>query len=519
MARRGPTSEDETVGLPGPRGGGVGRRRALTGVLVAAAVLLPGCSFSPTSPSSIATLRVGPAHPNIVFVLTDDLAGNLVQYMPHVLALQRNGMSFSNYTVTDSLCCPSRSSILTGDYPHDTGVFTNSPPLGGYAEFRAHGDEQNTFAVALQKAGYRTAFMGKYLNGYHPGVGGAGPRTRVPPGWDEWDGVGYGYPEYGYRIAHDTSSRSYGYRPQDYLTSVLARRATAFIGSAASSRSPFFLEVATFAPHRPFVPAPTDTAAFPGLRAPRSAAYDVLPTDPPAWLRGRRPLTTAEKARIDRDYRLRAQDVLSVDRLLGSIEAALRSAGASRDTVIVFSSDNGYHMGEYRLTPGKMTAFDTDVTVPLVVAGPGIPAGTTTRAVVQNVDLAPTFESWAGVPPNPGVDGRSLLGLLHGDRLAGWTTAALIEHRGPDTDPTDPDHQPFRSGNPPSYEAIRTATYTYVEYATGAKEYYDRVADPLELHNVFGQLSVRRKERLHRTLRALETCHGAAACTVARAAG
>ncbi len=483
------------------------------------AALLVGCSSSPTAPASHAATGVGSAGPNIVFVLTDDLSSNLVPYMPHVLALEREGMSFSNYTVTDSLCCPSRSSILTGDYPHDTGVFTNSPPLGGYAEFRAHGDQRKTFAVALQRAGYRTAFMGKYLNGYHPRIWGAHPRTRIPPGWDEWDGVGYGYPEYGYRIAHDATSRYLGHRPRDYLTSVLARRARAFIGSAASSGSPFFLEVATFAPHRPFVPAPTDTAAFPGLRAPRSAAYDVLPTDAPAWLKGRRPLTTAETARIDREYRLRAQDVRSVDRLLASVEAALGSAGASRDTVIVFSSDNGYHMGEYRLTPGKMTAFDTDVTVPLVVSGPGVPGGTTSPAVVQNVDLAPTFEAWAGLAPDPGTDGRSLLGLLRGDRVAGWTTAALVEHRGPDTDPTDPDHQPFRSGNPPSYEAIRTATYTYVEYASGAKEYYDRLTDPFELHNVVGQLSARRRERLHRTLRALETCRGAAACTVARAAG
>jgi arylsulfatase A-like enzyme len=253
--------------------------------------------------------------------------------------------------------------------------------------------------------------------------------------------------------------------------------------------------------------------------APRSAAFDTLPTHPPAWLKVRRPLTTQELHTIDREYRLRVQDVQSVDRLLASIETALRSAGASRNTVIVFSSDNGYHMGEYRLAPGKLTAFDTDITVPLVVSGPGIPPATTSPAVVQNVDLAPTFEALAGLPPNPGVDGRSLVALMHGARVAGWTTAALVEHRGPDTNLADPDHPPPHSGNPPSYEAIRTATYTYVEYATGGKEYYDRVTDPLELHNVVAQLSPHRQTMLHRTLRALETCHGAAQCTVARGAG
>jgi N-acetylglucosamine-6-sulfatase len=107
----------------------------------------------------------GGRRPNIVFVLTDDLSENLVRYMPHVLQMQRSGVSFSNYFVTDSLCCPSRASILTGRYPHDTRVFDNSPPEGGYSVFRERGEEQETFALALQREGYRTALMGKYLNG------------------------------------------------------------------------------------------------------------------------------------------------------------------------------------------------------------------------------------------------------------------------------------------------------------------------------------------------------------------
>src|SRR5204862_3299253 len=108
-----------------------------------------------------------PPRPNVVFILTDDLSWDLVQYMPRVQQMQRDGMTFTNYFVTDSLCCPSRASIFTGRFPHNHGVLTNTPPSGGFAAFRS-GAQRQTFATALHAAGYRTAMMGKYLNGYHP---------------------------------------------------------------------------------------------------------------------------------------------------------------------------------------------------------------------------------------------------------------------------------------------------------------------------------------------------------------
>jgi N-acetylglucosamine-6-sulfatase len=154
--------------------------------------------------------------------------------------------------------------------------------------------------------------------------------------------------------------------------------------SAATGAGP-----AAFAPHAPYTPAPRDANSFPGLPAPRGPAFDTLPADSPPWLAGREPLTAVEKAVIDASYRKRAQAVQAVDRLIGTLRAALAASGVARDTYVVFSSDNGYHMGQYRLNPGKMTAFDTDVRVPLVVAGPGVAAGTTSRAAVQNIDLAP----------------------------------------------------------------------------------------------------------------------------------
>jgi N-acetylglucosamine-6-sulfatase len=472
----------------------------------------------------------GLRRPNIVFVLTDDLAENLVPYMPHVLQMQREGVSFSDYFVTDSLCCPSRASIFTGRYPHDTRVFDNSPPEGGYAVFRERGEERETFALALQRRGYATALMGKYLNGYKPNgaVAGLGEGATagdgasvaaaaqgsagVPPGWSEWDVAGDGYPEYGYHMNSDGHVRAYGYSSRDYLTGVIARKGLAFIDRAAARRQPFMLELATFAPHSPYTPARRDYGEFPGLRAPRTPAFNAVGTEEPAWLRHFEPLGPPQVAQIDAKFRLRAQAVQAVDRMIGEIEAKLAAKGLARDTYIVFSSDNGLHMGEHRLRPGKLTAFDTDIKVPLIVTGPGVPAGRTVRAMSENIDLCPTFDELAGAPIPPSADGRSLLALMHGRRAPGWPRVVLIEHHGRVADRGDPDLPTRGSGNPPSYEALRTPSSLYVEYVTGEREYYDLRRDPFELHNIAAYLPAARLRRLHRALVRIEHCHGARAC-------
>ncbi|WP_275293942.1 sulfatase [Amycolatopsis sp. La24] len=444
--------------------------------------------------------------PNIVLVLTDDLSMNLLPYLPHVQEMARNGTSFANYTVTDSLCCPSRSSLFTGMVPHDTGVFTNGGADGGYRVFHGRGDDKSTYATSLQQAGYRTAMMGKYLNGYQPKSDG------IPPGWNEWDVAGNGYREFDYDLNENGTVKHYGKKPEDYLVDVMADKAARFVASSAADHTPFAMELATFAPHGPYTPAPRDAGAFPGLTAPRGPAYDTLPSSPPSWLASRTPLTDREKQTIDKDFRKRAQAVQSVDKMIGTVQAALDKAGVRGNTDLVFTSDNGYHMGEYRLTPGKQTAFDTDVHVPLIVTGPGVKAGATVDQPAENIDLRPTFEALAGAPTPAPVDGESLVPLLNGTAPPAWRTVGLVEHHGPDFDKNDPDKPAKNSGNPTTYEAIRSTAYTYVEYADGAKEYYDRTTDPQELHNTAAQLPPDKARQLHDTLRAMASCHGAAAC-------
>ena len=476
----------------------------LTAVILAAACTSSGAAHPAASGRGSATGGTS-ARPNFVFVLTDDLAWNLVSHMPHVVGLQRAGTTLSHYYVVDSLCCPSRSAIFTGEYPHDDGVFTNSGQDGGYATYNARGDQSKSFAVALQKSGYQTAMMGKYLNGYQPS-------DPIPPGWNEWDVAGNGYPEFNYTLNQDGKQVHYGHQPDDYLVDVLSGKAGSFIDSSASAHKPFMLEVATFAPHAPYTPAPRYAHAAKTVAYPKTPAYDQLPASPPSWLAQRSPLTTKQQKSILKDYRKRVEADLAVDDLIGHLESVLKAKGVAGNTYIVFSSDNGYHMGEYRLLPGKQTAFDTDIHVPLVVSGPGVPAGRTATQLASNIDLAPTLETLAGVPASSTVDGHSLAGVWHGQNPADWRQAILIEHHGPDDTPGDPDAQNQQHADPPSYEAVRTASGLYVKYSNGNQEYYDTATDPYELDNLAAKGI---PATLPRALSAMENCHTAATCWTA----
>jgi len=167
------------------------------------------------------------------------------------------------------------------------------------------------------------------------------------------------------------------------------------------------------------------------------------------------------------------------------------------------------------MMPGKMTAYDTDIHVPLIVTGPGVPAGRTVEEIVQNIDLCPSFTELGFAAAPSGIDGRSLVPLLRGETPEGWRTLALVEHRGRVRNLTDPDLPGHRSGNPPTYEAIRTATSLYVKYANGEKEYHDLVADPDELRNSYAALPDDRKAALHAALNAVQNCHDATSCRAA----
>jgi arylsulfatase A-like enzyme len=499
-----------------------------------------------------ATVTTKTSRPNIVFILTDDL--DAATYDPAQFPELRNlmtsvGTTFTHFYVDDSLCCPSRASILRGQYVHNTGVLNNTTPTGGFERFHADGRERSTVATWLHARGYRTGLFGKYLNGYPDTVS---PRY-VPPGWDRWVSPSGGnpYSEYHYQLNDDGKLVAYGNQPSDYLVDVLSHKATRFMSSVG--RHPFFAYIAPFVPHEPATPAPRYANAFPGVTAPRPSSYDQqAPSNSPSWLHDRPPLSPAVQRYIDILYRRRLQDMLGIDDLLRNVVDTLQRNGQLDNTYIFLGSDNGFHLGQHRLPPGKETAFDEDIRVPLVVRGPGVPHGTT-AAMAMNTDLAPTFAALAGASTPRFVDGRSLLPLLHaGPTPRTWRRGALVEHYGrvdvpplhpatttvepPDrflpsspVAPSDPDDDegfnraetgaPPRSRLPlqslnafgvavPEYQALRTGRHLLVEYTDGQYQLFDTSRDPNELDDLAGKASRRVLRPLVATLQKLERCKG-----------
>lgn len=479
-----------------------------------------------------ATVAQAPARPNIVVIMADDLDKEMLDtllalgFLPNIEQLVvRRGFRFNHAFVTNSPCCPSRATYLSGQYSHNHGVHKNSPPDGGVGDFDDGTKGGQTLATVLQRAGYRTAHVGKYLNMY--GSDRSAPatspenRTYVPPGWNRWEAlVDYStYNVYNYTISayNDRTDPApvgtpvpYGHSPEEYQTTVLAERAAAVIAEAQAyfPNQPLFLTVTPLAPHvelftiqltfldgqeyadqwRWFIrPNPLDREAkprrwnyifnemplLPGLK-PSFNEADV--TDKPTFLQ-RPEMTQTDPSGKPSDieavtfqYRTRMAAMLAVDDLVGRVAAALGPDLAR--TVILFTSDNGFLHGEHRMAE-KLVAYEESIRVPLYLAAPGVQGPVDVNAMVANTDLAPTLVALAGTALAH-ADGRSLLPLLGGTPPAAWRQRLLVEHwRDEEGGELDlPDFTAVRTGPADTY-----SERLYVEYSSGgamiATELYD----------------------------------------------
>jgi N-acetylglucosamine-6-sulfatase len=408
--------------------------------------------------------------PNIVFVLSDDEDIGIHAQMPRVKALiEEEGVTFEDFFTTYPLCCPSRASILRGQYPHNTLVLGNLPPEGGFLAFRHLGLEGSTIATWLQGAGYRTAFYGKYLNGY--------AETDAPaPDWDEWHAANNdGYFNVNYKLNENGKVVAYGGAPEDYLTDVIAGKAADHIRRFSAEGRPFFLYVATFAPHSPYNPAPRHKGMFRDAELPRPPSFnedDV--SDKPGFIQELPRLSEDQIAQITTHHRQRLECLQAVDELVETLVDTLKDTGELERTYIVYASDNGFHLGEHRMLEGKDTAYEEDIRVPLAIRGPGIPKGEQVSGIALNIDLAATFAAWAGIPTPDFVDGRSLMPLVDNPG-APWRRSFLIQRLGLESD---------ERLAPANAFAIRTGRYTYVAYNNGEREMYDLATDPDQLQSI-----------------------------------
>jgi len=479
-------------------------------------------------------------HPNIVFVLADDLDYASIQYMPKLkLLITDQGLTFTNYFVSMSLCCPSRTATLRGQYGHNTQILGNTPPTGGFEKFYELGEEKSTIAVWLQDAGYSTMLAGKYLNGYPE----RNNMMYIPPGWTEWYSPmkGNAYSEYDYTLNENGKQVAYGNKPEDYGTDVYVHKAVDFIQRNTKDGKPFFIYLAPYAPHAPYTPAPRHTNLFPDAKAPRTPNYNEADvSDKPNYIRNRPLLTQRQMNTLDDDYRKRLQSLQAVDGGIETIVNTLKANGQFDNTYIFFTSDNGYHMGNHRQMTGKVAPYEEELRVTMIVRGPSVPAGKTLQHLTGNIDLAPTWAELAGAKAADFVDGRSLVPLMQDKppTLNQWRQEYAIENgpdqanlalampvpntdegllEPPDRDETEAASFPLQQQlglGVPHFRGIRLQTMSFVEYHTGERELYDIKADAYQLQNLASNADPKFIAQLSARLKEMTTCK-ASACRTA----
>jgi arylsulfatase A-like enzyme len=467
----------------------------LATAVATASLALAGRATQP----SVVRAAVSADAPNVLVIETDDQTLESMRVMQNVNSLiGAQGATFSNSFVNYSLCCPSRSTFLTGQYAHNHGVWSNQPPQGGFPRFESlHAN--NNVAVWLQRAGYYTALIGKYLNEYDN-------KPPVPPGWSEWHAVAPDDQKvYDYTLNDNGELTTYGHAKSDFKDDVLTRKAVYFLNRRASKPRPFFLWLTYTAPHiggpNPNPQPPHDCTGTAKPPARYAHAFDAEPlpmppdfneanvSDKPPAVRNLPLLDDAQIADIQRRYRCELESLLAVDDGVQKVVAALEAKGDLDNTLIVYTSDNGYFHGEHRIPSEKLRVYEESVRVPLEMRGPGIPPGVTVNPPVINADLAPTIVDAADVTGGLDMDGRSLLPVIQAP-ATDRNRDLLIEE--------------------PTLKAIRTPRYLYAEYENGDTELYDLRNDPYELKSLaraasYSSVRSTLRFRLHK----LESCAGA----------
>jgi N-acetylglucosamine-6-sulfatase len=491
-----------------------------------------------------ATTATGATRPNIVMILSDDLDDRISPFWDRATSqglddplkktralIVDKGVRFTNAFAPTPICCPARSTLLTGLYGHNTGVLTNAGPYGGWQTFVNNGNEQKTVAVQMQAAGYNTGLIGKYLNGIE-----ADP-THIPVGWSSWQAfvdnnsyVGYGYTvnENGTLVKYGGPNEKAPDGGDNYATDVVSRKAVAFLNNAKQTPDqPFFLYVAPTAPHLPLPPAPRD-AHNPYEHAdspqpPNFQEADVSDKSP--WLRSNADLRAAEVASWNPiDYRNRQGSLYALDDLVASVIDTLKKNGQLDNTYVIFTSDNGYNLGAHRLIH-KMVPYEESIRVPLAIRGPGVPAGVKRPEMAAEIDFTPTVLGWAAVQPTSELDGMSWQPLLSTSAVSHWRTDLLLQYvengAANGIAAEMPPSVPVLLGQDiPSYRALRNQDYLYADFtAPGADqvhqyELYDLKKDPYELFNLLSTPAGKAKyasliQTLQARMDALTVCKGA----------
>jgi arylsulfatase A-like enzyme len=452
---------------------------------------------------------------NVVVVMSDDQDFRSMHVMPKTRRLiGARGTTFAQEMTSFPLCCPSRATYYTGQYAHNHGVKWNFWPLGGFYKLK----QAETLPVWLHRAGYHTIHIGKYLN-----ETGERDAKQIPVGWDDYmggvDPSTYDY--YGFTINHNGKLHTYPRTPENYSTDVYAGLAEKAISKASRAGKPFFLNVAPNAPHTVSAKSNAEIEGTPALPPPRyksrfaNAPFPHYPnlneldvSDKPSFVTKLwpNPLTPDDIDSLTAHYRGRMGALLGVDDLVERVVKALKRAGVYENTDIIFTSDNGWSLGEHRFrdpitedhraTGVKYFPYEGTARVPLMAAGPDFPKGRVVKGVTVNADLAPTIEQITGAKPKLPQDGRSLVPVAKRPSLVDGRGVLLEAFENP-------------RGAPP-YHSIRTERYRYDVMGDGEESLYDLKVDPWEMeskHNDPRYAAI--KAILAAKVKTLAGCHGA----------
>ncbi len=506
--------------------------------------------------NSGAKAEVDKAHPNVVFILLDDMQMELLPHMKSVNTLLKDrGMYFDNYYDNMTLCCPARASILRGQYAHNTGVKSNTTPNGGFEKFHTNGDEKSTIATWINhlknKDGntlYDTALIGKYLNNfpynYAPGKHHIRYASNhfVPPGWTTFDTAVVGDPYLGthYKFARngvvDKHFHNISKNPKNYMNDYMGQMADALIQKDAAANKPSFLYWAPWSPHVPSTVAPR-FRHFPvsGPRPTDNPAYNEQNmSDKPKFMHSLQSFSSKTDKEINHAWVKRVRAVQALDEAVASMVAQMKADGTYDNTYIIFTSDNGFHQGQHRMPGGKNTPYNTDIHLPLIIEGPGIQPGSVSNEAVSDIDLAPTIAQLTGAHVPYHTDGRSLVPLLMGKHPSNWRKFDETERFNSQNysstfdginEPADTPAEVGTTSTIP-YRGIRNGHWLYVVYrykpgqdnSGKPTEFYDEHKDPYELHNLASEKNLspyyqKVQLRLQRNLGKLANCQGVVCST------
>ncbi|KAJ3398554.1 hypothetical protein HDU80_008798 [Chytriomyces hyalinus] len=480
--------------------------------------------------SFLASVAANAAKPNIILLLSDDQdAGmNSLDYMPILQKyLAQEGTTFENHYTTTAICCPSRVSILKGQFAHNTNFTDVGPPTGGYDVFLEKKLNEEYLPVWLQRAGYATHYIGKFINGY--GV----PNHKVlPGGWNSFDAL---VNPWIYQFYNAVFSRN-GAEPKKYpgihQVDVIRSKAIGILKQAAKSEKPFFLYLSPSAPHTTVsfdpndkenlkkiqcsetIPAARHKHLFPDAKIPRTPSFNPASVKgKPKYIEDLPLLNETVIETLDHWYRQRLRNLQSVDELLGAVIQQLTKSGQLDNTYIFYSTDNGYHLGLHRLNAGKTSPYEDDVHIPLLVRGPGVGRGVKRVDVSSHTDLAPTFLKLAGTHQTAfPFDGAPIHVHEHepssqNDAAPTKETLAVEFWR-----PLVPEYFPIQGGEENTYRSLRINghgySYLYTVWCNGHRELYNHTTDPYQLVNVYDKTSSSVVSRFDALLVALHDCVG-----------